>query len=123
MKHKTVVSRYTETTIKRTPSGLDCEQSLFFLNLVRAMHASGSGKAARRAKRGRNFYKPLLGGHLRRSRSRLRAVSLFHASPVSRRQSRAWPFACLAFARRTTEKRETARSLLRDLKCPPNRGL
>ena len=41
----------------------------FASDLVRAMHARGSGKAARRA------------------------------SHVSRHQSRAWPFACLAFCR------------------------
>ena len=34
-----------------------------------------------------------------------------HTPSVTRHQSRAWPFACLAFVRRTTEKRETARSL------------
>ena len=68
---------------------VDCEQSLFFSSdLVRAMHARGSGEAARRAKRGRQ---PLPS----------RAISHAHGHlRVSR------------FARRTTEKRETARSLL-----------
>ena len=60
-----------------------CEQSLFFFRFSESNARAGSGVAARRAKR-----------------------------PVSRHQSRAWPFACLAgFARRTREKRETARSL------------
>ena len=35
----------------------------------------------------------------------------FRASPVSRHQSRAWPLRVSRFARRTTEKKETARSL------------
>ena len=52
-------------------------------DLVRAMHARGSGEAARRAKRGRAISHAR--GHLRVSR----------------------------FARRTTEKIETARSLNR----------
>ena len=53
----------------------------FSSDLVRAMHARGSGEAARRAKRARHHSRAC---HLRVSR----------------------------FARRTTEKRETARSLL-----------
>ena len=64
----------------------------FSSDLVRAMHARGSGEA----KRGRFF---------------------FRASPVSRHQSRAWPLRVSRFARRTTEKRETARSLSFLLKC------
>ena len=65
---------------------LDCEQSLFFFRF---------NKSNARARERRS-------GETRETRA---------ASPVSRHQSRAWPFACLAFARRTTEKRETARSL------------
>ena len=42
---------------------LDCEKSLFFSDLVRGMHARGSGEAARRAKRGRHAR-----GHLRVTR-------------------------------------------------------
>ena len=66
---------------------LDCEQSLF------SFRFSESNARARER------------------RSRETRETRAAASPVSRHQSRAWPFACLAFARRTTEKRETARSL------------
>ena len=66
---------------------VDCEQSLFSSDLVRAMHARGSGETARRAKRGRQ---PLPCRAIIHARGHLR---------VSR------------FARRTTEKRETGRSL------------
>ena len=59
---------------------LDCEQSLFSSDLVRTMHARGSGEAAN----ARNE-----GGSPRRK--------IFRASPVSRHQSRAWPLACLSF--------------------------
>ena len=66
-------------------------RSVFFrlqaVSSVRAMHARGSGEAARRAKRGRV---PLPSRAIKLARGHLR---------VSR------------FARRTTEKRETARSL------------
>ena len=67
---------------------VDCEQSLFFFRFSKgSAHARASGEAARRAKRGRQ---PLPS----------RAISLARGhSRVSR------------FARRTTEKRETARSL------------
>ena len=66
---------------------IDCEQLSFSSDLVRAMHARGSGEAARRAKRGRQ---PLPSRAISHARGHLR---------VSR------------FAGRTTEKRETARSL------------
>ena len=59
----------------------------FSLDLVKTVHARGSGEAARRAKRGRQ---PLPSRAISHARGHLR---------VSR------------FARRTTEKRETARSL------------
>ena len=70
------------------PKCVDCEQSLFFFLFSKgSAHARASGEAARRAKRGRQ---PLPS----------RAISLARGhSRVSR------------FARRTTEKRETARSL------------
>jgi len=54
------------------------------------MHARGSGEAARRVKRGRQPEKPLPSRAISHARGHLR---------ISR------------FARRTTEKRETARSL------------
>ena len=63
----------------RNWSIIDCEQS----DLVRAIHARGSGEAATRAKRGRQPAISHARGHLRVS----------------------------YFARGTTEKRETARSL------------
>ena len=59
----------------------------FSSDLVRAVHARGTGEVARRAKRGRQ-------------------------PSVSRDQSRAWPFACLAFCSTDYRKRETARSLI-----------
>ena len=65
------------------PNGQTASSLCFSSNLVRAMHACGSGEAARRAKRGRKHEK--------------KKERLFRASPVSRHQSRAWPFACLAF--------------------------
>ena len=64
----------------------------FSSDLVGAMHARGSGEAARRAKRGRQ---PLPSRAISHARGHLR---------FSR------------FARRTTEKRETARSLVHELK-------
>ena len=72
----------------RFMNNVDCEQSLFFFRFSKgSAHARASGEAARRAKRGRQ---PLPS----------RAISLARGhSRVSR------------FARRTTEKRETARSL------------
>ena len=67
---------------------VDCEQSLFFFRFSKgSAHARASGEAARRAKRGRQ---PLPSRAISLARGHLR---------VSR------------FARRTTEKRETARSL------------
>ena len=57
------------------------------MDLVRAMHARGSGEAARRAKRGRQ---PPPSRAISHARDHLRVPR---------------------FARRTTEKRETARSL------------
>ena len=48
------------------------------------MHARESGEAARSVKRERQPEKK-------------KESLFFRASPVSRHQSRAWPFACLAF--------------------------
>ena len=56
-----------------TPLALDCEQSLFFFRF------SESNARARER------------------RSRETRETRAAASPVSRHQSRAWPFACLAF--------------------------
>ena len=70
---------------------VDSEQSLFFFRF------SESNARARE----------------RRSREtrETRAAARERASPVSRHQSRAWPLRVSRFARRTTEKKETARSL------------
>ena len=65
---------------------IDCEQSLFFFRFSESNAGRGSGEAARSAKRGQ----PLPSRAISHARDHLR---------VSR------------FARRTTEKRETARSL------------
>ena len=66
---------------------IDCEQSLFFFRF------SESNARARER------------------RSRETRETRAAASPVSRHQSRAWPLRVSRFARRTTEKKETARSL------------
>ena len=80
------------------------------------MHARGSGEAARRAKRGR----PLPSRAISHARGHcvsrvlldgLQKKKRLLASPVSRHQSRAWPLRVSRFARRTTEEKETARSL------------
>ena len=79
-------SLHVADILQRAVSPIDREQSLFLFRF------SESNARARERR----------SGETRETRA---------ASPVSRHQSRAWPFACLAFARRTTEKRETARSL------------
>ena len=73
---------------------LDCEQSLFFFRFSKS-------NARARERRSRET---------RETRAAAR-----EASPVSRHQSRAWPFACLAVSSTDYRKRETTRSLLLNL--------
>ena len=68
---------------------LDCGQSLFFFKF------SESNARARE----------------RRSRETREMRAAARASPVSRHQSRAWPFACLAFCSTDDRKKESIRTL------------
>ena len=70
-----------EKTLKYGPMMLDCEQSLFFFRF-------SESNARARERRSRETCE---------TRAAAREEDFFHASPVSRHQSRAWPFACLAF--------------------------
>ena len=64
---------------------LDCEQSLFFFRFSKGSARARETRETRAA-----------------AREEKRESLFFHASPVSRLKSRAWPFACLGrFARRT----------------------
>ena len=73
---------------------LDCEQSLFFFRF------SESNARARE----------------RRSRETREMRAAARASPVSRHQSRAWPFACLAFCS-TDDSKERLLVVYKDIRC------
>ena len=64
---------------------LECDKSLFFLRF-------SESNARARERRSRETHETRAA-----AREKKRDCPLFRASPVSRYQSRAWPFACLAF--------------------------
>ena len=109
---------------------LDCERSLFFFKFsegsahaderwaAKPRDARNEGGIPRRKKKNRETARSLtlrsrftclacqpFSFHAKKSLDRERWSLFFPASPVSRLQSRAWSFACLArFARRTKKK-------------------
>ena len=74
------------------PSTIRCEQSLFFFRF-----SESSARAWE--KRGRETRET-------RAAAREGKKIFFPASPISRHQSRAWPFACLAFCSMDYRKKE-----------------
>ena len=96
MEEKKLISK------EKAPFGflIDCEQSLFFFRFSESNARGGEGRS-RETRETRAA-----------AREEKRETLFFRASPVSRHQLRAWPFACLAFCSTDQERRETARSLV-----------